>query len=201
MGKEYKADYLLKETWTIPGSVHIIPEIDFQKLGDFLGDYFKITFSYPNFLNWLLKTSDGLVAFTRVLIVLVSLLLVLFLLFQMYFEESHLEYKVESKPLILYKRFKEGPLKFINQKIKNYYQWFKNSIYLYIFITLLIFNFALPFIVIDIITEYFYFFTSFDFISVLDTLIADIITLYQGIAFLPIWIKLLILYIFIRLLT
>ena len=201
IGKEYKADYLLKETWTIPGSVHLIPEINFEKLGEFLGDYFKITFSYQNFLNWLLKTSDGLVVFTRILIVIVSVLLILFLLFQMYFDESHLDYKMESKPLKLYKRFKYGPLKSVNNKIKNYFKWFRDSIYFYIFITLLIFNFAVPFIVIDIVAEYFYFFTSFDFISVLDTVIADIITLYQGIAFLPLWIKLLILYAFIRLLT
>ena len=201
MGEEYKAPYLLEEIWNIPGSTHIISEINFSKFGKFLSDYFKITFSFQNFLYWLLKTSDGLVAFSRFLMILACVILLFYVFFQLYYDESNLDFTHESKPLKLYKRFRDGPLKRLQSFTLEFLKWFRNSIYFPIIITIVVFQFGIPFIAIDLISQYFYFFTSFDFISILDTLLAEIITLYQGIAFLPLWFKLIIYYVIIRLLT
>ena len=201
MGEEYKAPYLLEEIWNIPGSTHIISEINFSKFGKFLSDYFKITFSFQNFLYWLLKTSDGLVAFSRFLMILACVILLFYVFFQLYYDESNLDFTHESKPLKLYKRFRDGPLKRLQSFTLEFLKWFRNSIYFPIIITIVVFQFGIPFIVIDLISQYFYFFTSFDFISILDTLLAEIITLYQGIAFLPFWFKLIIYYVIIRILT
>lgn len=201
IGEEYKAPYLIETTWYIPGSIHIIPNLDFEAWGKAIVDYFKITFSYQNFLTWILKTSDGLIAISRILMVGLCLFLLLYILFQAYFDENSFDYNVKSKQLTRFLKLKEGPIKHFRLKLKNYFIWFRNSLYFTILITELIFNFALPFIAVDIISEYFYFFTSFDFKSILDIVLVSIITIYQGIAFLPVWIKVIILYVIIRLLT
>lgn len=201
IGQDYEPSYMLENIWLIPGSIHVIPEIDFEKFGAFMLDYLKVTFSYQNFMMWSLKTSDFLVNISRFLMIAVIIGLIFYIIFQIYFEENEEAYTKESKPLILYLRFKDGPWTRFKNHIKNYCIWFYHSLYFVILITVLVFNLALPFIAIDILVEYFHFFACFDFISLLDTFFAQIITLYQVIAFLPLGIKLFLLFIVIRILT
>ena len=201
LNKEYTAPYLIETTWSIPGTVHIIPNFNFDLWGKSIKNYFQILFSYQNFLSWTLRTSDGLIALCRILMIGICLFLLLYLFFQAYFDENEFDYTRKSKPLQLYLKLKEGPIKKIKTWIINYVRWFRSSIYFSALITILIFNFALPFLVIDLISEYFYFFTSFDFVSLLDTISSVIITIYQGIAFFPLIIKILILLVVIRILT
>ena len=201
VGKDYEPTYMLENIWFIPGSIHIIPEIDFNKFGAFMADYWKILWSQPNFMMWGLKTSETLMNFARFLMIFVIVMLMLYLIFQGYFDENKFDFTKKSKPLIGYLRFKNGPWAAFKQKVKNYFKWFYNSYYFITFITILAFNLCAPFIVIELFVEYFHFFACFNFVSLLDTVAAEIITLYQVIAFLPTWIKLLLLFILIRLLT
>ena len=200
-GQEYESSYMLENIWLIPGSVHIIPEINFEKFGAFMGDYWKILWSYPNFMMFGLKTSEGLMNFARFLMILIIVCLLFYLLFQGYFDENKLDYSKQSKPLILYLKFKNGPWAAFKLKVINFFKWFYHSWYFPVLMTILVFNLCLPFIVIDLLVEYFHFFACFNFTSLLDTLVAVIITLYQVIAFLPLGIKLLLLFLLIRFLT
>ena len=200
-GQEYESSYMLENIWLIPGSVHIIPEINFEKFGAFMGDYWKILWSYPNFMMFGLKTSEGLMNFARFLMILIIVCLLFYLLFQGYFDENKLNYSKQSKPLILYLKFKNGPWAAFKLKVINFFKWFYHSWYFPVLMTILVFNLCLPFIVIDLLVEYFHFFACFNFTSLLDTLVAEIITLYQVIAFLPLGIKLLLLFLLIRFLT
>ncbi len=200
-GQEYESSYMLENIWLIPGSVHIIPEINFENFGTFMGDYWKILWSYPNFMMFGLKTSEGLMNFARFLMILIIVCLLFYLLFQGYFDENKLDYSKQSKPLILYLKFKNGPWAAFKLKVINFFKWFYHSWYFPVLMTILVFNLCLPFIVIDLLVEYFHFFACFNFTSLLDTLIAEIITLYQVIAFLPLGIKLLLLFLLIRFLT
>ena len=200
-GKDYEPTYMLENIWLIPGSIHIIPEIDFDKFGAFMQDYWHVLWSQQNFMTWGLKTSEGLMNLARFLMIFVIVILLLYIIFQGYFDENKLDYTKQSKPLIVYLRFKNGPWTAFKTKVKNYFIWFYHSFYFIVFITILVFNFCIPFIVIDLLIEYFHFFACFDFVFLLDTLVAEIITLYQVIAFLPLWMKLLLLFAFIRLMT
>ena len=200
-GQEYESSYMLENIWLIPGSVHIIPEINFEKFGAFMGDYWKILWSYPNFMMFGLKTSEGLMNFARFLMILIIVCLLFYLLFQGYFDENKLDCSKQSKPLILYLKFKNGPWATFKLKVINFFKWFYHSWYFPVLMTILVFNLCLPFIVIDLLVEYFHFFACFNFTSLLDTLVAEIITLYQVIAFLPLGIKLLLLFLLIRFLT
>ena len=201
LNKEYTAPYLIETTWSIPGTVHIIPNFNFDLWGKSIKNYFQILFSYQNFLSWTLRTSDGLIALCRILMIGICLFLLLYLFFQAYFDENEFDYTRKSKPLQLYLKLKEGPIKKIKTWIINYVRWFRSSIYFSALITILIFNFALPFLVIDLISEYFYFFTSFDFTSILDTVLVDLLTIIQGIIFYPIILQIAIYYGLFRYLT
>ena len=201
MNKEFKADYLLNTTWTIPGTVHIIPDFDLAAFWENTKIWFRILFTKQNFLMWVLKTSDGLMAIARFLMIAICIGIFIYILFLGYFDESNNDFKVQSKPLKTWIKLRDGPLHFIKSNIANFCKWFINSPYIYCLIVILIFNFGLPFIAIDIVSEYFYFFTSFDFKSIGDVLISSLITLYQGIAMLPLWIKALIVYAIVRFLT
>ena len=200
-GQEYESSYMLENIWLIPGSVHIIPEINFEKFGAFMSDYWKILWSYPNFMMFGLKTSEGLMNLARFLMIFIIVCLLFYLLFQGYFDENKLDYSKQSKPLILYLKFKNGPWAAFKLKVINFFKWFYHSWYFPVLMTILVFNLCLPFIVIDLLIEYFHFFACFNFTSLLDTLVAEIITLYQVIAFLPLGIKLLLLFLLIRFLT
>ena len=200
-GQEYESSYMLENIWLIPGSVHIIPEINFEKFGAFMSDYWKILWSYPNFMMFGLKTSEGLMNLARFLMIFIIICLLFYLLFQGYFDENKLDYSKQSKPLILYLKFKNGPWAAFKIKVINFFKWFYHSWYFPVLMTILVFNLCLPFIVIDLLIEYFHFFACFNFTSILDTLVAEIITLYQVIAFLPLGIKLLLLFALIRFLT
>ena len=50
IGQDYEPSYMLENIWLIPGSIHVIPEINFEKFGAFMLDYLKVTFSYQNFM-------------------------------------------------------------------------------------------------------------------------------------------------------
>lgn len=201
IGQEYESSYMLENIWLIPGSVHIIPEIDFEKFGSFMKDYWMILWSEPNVLIWGLKTSEGLMNITRFLMIFLIIGLCLYFLFQNYFEENKHDYSRKSKPLIAYLRFKNGPWKAFKNKVANYFIWFHETVYFILLMTILVFNLCLPLIAIDILIEYFHFFACFNFISLLDVFTAEIITLYQVIAFLPTSFKLILLFVVIRILT
>ena len=128
-GQEYESSYMLENIWLIPGSVHIIPEINFEKFGAFMGDYWKILWSYPNFMMFGLKTSEGLMNFARFLMILIIVCLLFYLLFQGYFDENKLDYSKQSKPLILYLKFKNGPWAAFKLKVINFFRWFSCSIH------------------------------------------------------------------------
>ena len=134
VGKDYEPTYMLENIWFIPGSIHIIPEIDFNKFGAFMADYWKILWSQPNFMMWGLKTSETLMNFARFLMIFVIVMLMLYLIFQGYFDENKFDFTKKSKPLIGYLRFKNGPWAAFKQKVKNYFKWFYNSYYFITFI-------------------------------------------------------------------
>ena len=79
-GKDYEPSYMLENIWLLPGSVHIIPEIDFDKFGAFMQDYWKILWTQPNFMVWGLKTSEGLMNFARFLMIFVIVILFLYIM-------------------------------------------------------------------------------------------------------------------------
>ena len=76
LNQNYTPNYLVTETWDIPGTIPLLPYFDWAAIGTNIAIWFKVTFSYQNSLMWLLEFSDGLMLLARILLILLMVFLI-----------------------------------------------------------------------------------------------------------------------------
>lgn len=200
-GTDEKAPYLLETINDIENYPILFRNFDWESLGESIGQYFRILFSAPNALSWLLDFSDFMMLVTRALMILAMVALVIFCVVSTYFNESHKAWMEKTRSLQRFQRFENGPWATIKRWFAEYWAWWKKGWYFKIAVILVAVLLGLPMVALDLIAEYFYFFTSFDFLALLDTLLGDVATILVGWFTIPKPLRVLILFILFRVLT
>lgn len=155
-----------------------------------------------DFLNiQLLNFSSLMLNFSKSSLVLTLIIILGVIIFSIYLSSNEKLWNEQSKPLKIYLIINNKVLKKFSSIVKNYLLWFKESPYFYSLLIILIFGFNIPSIALDLIGEYLYFFSSFDFIGLLDFMFVEILTILGSLNFLPLSLKILLILIFLRYLT
>lgn len=165
--------------------------IDFSNLGTFFEMGFNASLNVDTLLRYLSNVLKGLSDFTRFLLLVLPLFILLIIQYQKYFNENDLESNSDSKHLKRYKAIENK----IFVPIKKWLIEFKNFVlekryFLYIWCCLLCIYFNVFTIIIEFLAYYFYFVISFDLLSVfkqLYKLLIDLMPLIQYVPF-PIWL-------------
>jgi hypothetical protein len=200
-GGEYRPEYLLGQMSQVGSYGSSVINIDFPGLWQDIVVYFRMLISLPVFLQWLLGLTDGAGNLVRFLMVFVLFVIIAIVWINGYFSENKRTWKHKSKPLVLWEKFRDGLLHQFNLSMKNYALWFSKTPYLLAAMTMLLFAFNVPSILMDFLGEYFYFFASFNLISICDVALADVISILGSFQWLPFFIRALIVYIIWRIIT
>jgi len=198
-GDGTKPDYLLKDMVGYPDAFPGISNIDFPAFWEDFKIWGEMLVNYSYFLSWMLKMSDYLINFTRFLMNSTLVAVFLVVSFNSYFSESQRDWSRESWELKSWKWVRNHPLYCFAEWLKDYAKWFYHSGYFYFVCTILAFGLRLVSFALDVIGEYLYFFASFDLVSLLDVLMAFVISFLTAIDFVPIALKGLMAYIAFRL--
>jgi len=167
--------YLLKDDHY--SNVDIVP-FKWNVFVDNLGFYWRLFFSYVNFAQNFNDFFNGMASFARILMVLVLVILMVVILFRQMLVANGLSSGHKSKPLRAWLWAREHIRKPTQKWIGDYYRWFKSNKWRkWIFICLWAWVFNLPAIAIDVVGWYFYFSSSFDFVSFFETVASVFVTL------------------------
>ena len=200
-GEDVKAPFLLETINQIEDYPTIFRDFSWESLGEGAKQYFSILFSAPNALAWLLDFSDFMMGLTRLLMVLALAALVAFCVTMTYFNESHKGWMEKTKALQRFQRFEKGPVAALGRWVRDFLAFWKKGAYLKITVFLVGVILGLPMVAIDLIGEYFYFFTSFDFVALFDTVLGDLATVLVGWLTIPRPLRAIILFLLFRLAT
>ena len=176
-------------------------EIDLGKIWEKIKISFALLVNIDFIKLQMLNFSNTMLNISKSTLVITLLFVVIIIIFAIYLSSNEKTWNETSKPLKTYFQIKKKVLIPMFQVIKNYILWFKDSIYLYILCSILIIGFNIPSIVLDIIGEYLYFFSSFNIYGLIDFIFVEILTILGSLNFLPSIIKLLLLFGLIRYLT
>lgn len=201
IGEEGQAPFLLQTINEIEDYPIVFRDFDWNGLWAGVKEYFAILFSAPNALGWLLDFSETMIGLTRAAMILILASLVVFCLANNYFSESHKAWMEESRSLRAFKKIEDGPIRNIKSYFCGFFSWWKRTWYMKISAFLVALILGLPMIAIDLVGEYFYFFTTFDFGSLVDTVLADAATLIVGFLTIPEPLRAMIVFLLFRLLT
>jgi hypothetical protein len=196
-----KPDYILPKIFNFPNAFPGIPAIDFGVFWSDIKAWFFLLFTRGYFFSWLLSTSDGLMAFARWVMVIGMVLVLLSIQFFSYFDESQRQWSRDSGPLTGWYWLREHPIKAFGVWLRDYAFWFYKSPYFWISCLLAAFSLRLFSLALDFMGEYFYFFASFDVISLFDTMVAAISSMIAALSFMPLWMWVLLAYGIFRLIT
>ena len=201
IGNETGAEYLLSYETGFPSAIVTTSTVDFAAFWEDLKIYFALLFNYSQFLGWLVNVSDGMMIFTRVVMLGGMVVVILIAQFYSYFESNTLDWSRESKPLKGWYSFRDGPLKTIVDWVCGYAVWFYKHPYFWVGCTMLAFGLRLVPIALDIIGEYLYFFASFNFLSLFDVILAAVFSLIAAFRFLPVICWIIVAYVVIRIIA
>ena len=176
-------------------------EIDLDKIRGKIKISFSLLVNIDFIKLQMLNFSNFMLNISKSTLVITLLFVVIIIIFAIYLSSNEKTWNETSKPLKIYFQVKKKVLIPMFQVIKNYILWFKDSIYLYILCSILIIGFNIPSIVLDIIGEYLYFFSSFNIYGLIDFIFVEILTILGSLNFLPAIIKLFSLFGLIRYLT
>lgn len=120
--------------------------------------------------------------------------LLLKILFNSQFKESGLGVNHVSDLANFWERFVVRPAKIAFAWLADALSYFRESFLFMPTVFLIVTGLGLPSIALDFIGEYLWFFSSFDFLSLLDFLLATILTIGLGLSWMKLWMALLIAY-------
>jgi hypothetical protein len=191
-------DYLLSEVTRFPDSFYGVSKLDLPAFWNDVVLWFRLMFTKGNAQRWLLSVTDWLSVLARVIMVLGMVLVALVLQVYSYFDESQTLWSRTSKPLQTWYWIRERPLAKLISFVVDYAKWFYKSLYFVSSVIVAAFALRLFSIAIDVVSEYFYFFASFNLLSVLDVALAGLFSLLAAISFLPMWFQGVIVYVIFR---
>ena len=127
--------------------------------------FWQLFFSWDNFLNYLSSTSNFMYDFSRILLIVVFPLALLFiLLFNRYLKKNVVNDNVDSKPLRYFKWTVFNVYNPIKSWLKDFISFIKeNDVYYKIWLFLWLYHFNVFTVVIEFLAFYLYFVVSFDF--------------------------------------
>ena len=178
--QEFATPLLINSMNSIEDYPVIFRWVDWESLWEGVKTYFAILFNGSNAIEWLLDFSDFMMGLTRFLMVLVLFVIMAVVIVNCYFMESDKGWMERSSQLIAWKRFETGPLSSFIRYWADYFRWLCRTWYFKICVALCLTILGLPMIVLDLLGEYFYFFTTFDLLSLGDTILAVIATFLVG---------------------
>jgi hypothetical protein len=194
-------EYLLGYISGFPNSGITVSTVDWSGFWADAWIWLKLLFTYGQFLNWLGNSADFLMTAARWLMFLGMMAVLFVVAFQSYFEESQAMWSRESKPLQGWYWFRDHPNKALWVWLRDYGRWLYHSFYFPMIATVLVFSLRLVSIAMDIVSEYFYFFASFNFISLFDVLFAAVGSFLAALYFVPPGIWVLVIYAVFRIIA
>lgn len=149
-------------------------------------EYWALWVSSENFKYFWYRTADILYYSSKILLILLPLILLIFIKLDSYTRTRVNKRNVESNELKRYKRFKAKYIYPVVCWIKDFADFLAyNKKYLYVWLLIWSVHFNLIVIVIEVIAYYLYFIVSFDFIGLYTQLLKLLIDLTPMIRFLP----------------
>lgn len=186
IGEETSSVYILPEMDLIENYPALLQMIDFEAFwNDFL-IYLRLLVSKGNLLDWTSDLTNLLMSVSRVLMIGVLGVLLVFILTTLYLSESRKDWREKSFFRGISDKWEKKPWKAIKGYFAQLWPWMReNRFYLSAAIVSFAFALGLPMVALDLIGEYFYFFCIFDLLSLPDTLIGCILTIYAGLLLFP----------------
>lgn len=132
-----------------------------------------------------------------ILLVIVPLFLIIYLIFQRYLSKHNNDYAKDSKSLKFFKRFADKTYIPIKNWLVSFYNFCKQKKYFKIWLWIWLFNFNAIAIIIEFFAFYFYFVMSFNFNSIYIQLYKLMCDLSVAFAFIPLFVWLLLVYMYI----
>ena len=178
------------------GSQYIVDNFnlfDFSNFGTYFQFGFKASFNGETFLRYTSNVFNKISNFTRFLLIIFPLFILLFIWYKKYFTENDLKPNEDSKQLKFYKKIENKvftPIKKWLCSFKDYL--LDHNYFIIIWCCLFCLYFNIFTIFIEFLAFYFYFVISFDFANIFKQfykLIIDLLPLIQYVP-LPIWLVL-----------
>lgn len=129
------------------------------------GEYWTAWVDIENFQNYLYNLSDGLLIFSRFLLLGFPIVLCLIFFFKKSFEEENNNYNVDSKPLKVYFAIRKNFLLPVKYWFVSFIDFQREHKYYKYCLFLLCYAFNFISIVVSAFAYYFYFVVSFNFLS------------------------------------
>lgn len=163
----------------------------FNNFGTSFQVLFKLSFNKETFFQYIGLLLQILVYFSKFLLLITPILLLIYLKYKSYFEENDNAINADSKPLKIYKKIENKLIHPGISFIKNYITYLKeNRVFLIIWCCTFALYFNFFTIDIEILAYYFYFMTSFDVLNVFLQVYKLVLDLIPMIRFVPVplWI-------------
>ncbi len=174
----------------LPAGEHILPFIadTFEGFKIQWANYWALWISESNFLAYLKYLLLLILNLSKILILVIPLVCVIFVLFEQKIKEKNNDYNKDSKPLVRFKRFTKKYYVPTRSWILSFFEFVKKNKYYYIIWAVIwAFNFNFITIVLEALAYYLYFVASFDLASIYTQIYKLLIDLAAVTNFLPWW--------------
>lgn len=171
-----------------------ITSINYSSIGkDFLYSL-KLLINFDYLIDGLISFSDFTLYLSEIVLIFTLLVIATIIILTIYLSGNEKSYKETSWPLKAYLAIKKKVFIPPIEILKAFLVRFKETIYFYTALTILIISFNVPSLALDFVGEYFYLFSGFNIFGLLDYLIITIFTVLGSLQFLPISIKIVAIY-------
>lgn len=180
-------------TDTSQNIINHFKNIDFSNFKTFFEMGFRSSLNSDTFLRYLNSLFNGLLRFSKILLLLIPIIILIVLMYRRYFTENNHQPNEDSKPLKLFKSLELNVYISIKTWVKSFCNFLlERKYFLYIWFGILSIYFNFFTIIIEFLSFYFYFAISFNFISIFKQLYKFIVDLIPLIKFVPlsIWLVL-----------
>ena len=154
----------------------------------FWGEYWRTWATWENVEAYLKLLGDILYYFSKLLLILMPLALLVWLLLSRYTGQVNNDHGKESKPLQRWRRFTFKVVSPVVQWVRSFWDFVKSSPYKSLWTFLWVMFFNIPSVVVAFFAFYLYFICSFDFLSIYGQLLKLMVDAAPLVRFIPVTI-------------
>lgn len=152
-------------------------------------EYWQVWASGENFFSYLAFLGNLLLILSKVLLLVVSFLLLVYLLCRRILKTQNNDYDRDSVPLRIFKRISSVTYRPAKAWLLSFFVFVRDrGVYWKIWLALWLFYFNAFAIVLEFIAFYLYFVVSFDFANIYRQVYKLILDLWTGLTFFPLWV-------------
>lgn len=150
--------------------------------------YWQVWASADNFSAYIQAVLQGIVSFSKIVLLLIPGIVVLYILLRRYLRKQNNDYDKDSRPLRVFK----AVTAYAYHPVKDWVIGFcafvaRYKVYRVIWLCIWAYNFNLLTIVVEFLAYYFYFAVSFDFVNIYRQIYKLCLDLWAPFSFIPVW--------------